>query len=62
MCYAFQFLAEPRLDPAHVVGTFNLFDEAAPEGLACWAFSNHDVPRDVTRWSLSPAALRLQRQ
>ena len=23
---------------------------AAPEGWACWAFSNHDVVRHVSRW------------
>ena len=29
-----------------------------PEGWACWAFSNHDVMRHITRWDMSPAAVR----
>jgi alpha-glucosidase len=28
----------------------NAFAVAAPEGWACWAFSNHDVVRHVSRW------------
>jgi glycosidase len=30
--------------------------EAAPDGWACWAFSNHDVVRHASRWNLTPAA------
>jgi alpha-glucosidase len=25
---------------------------AEPDGWACWAFSNHDVPRHASRWGL----------
>jgi len=59
MCYAFEFLSETRLDAMHAANTLKRLDAAAPEGWACWAFSNHDVPRHATRWQLSPAALRL---
>ena len=50
MCYAFEFLAPQPVTPKHVVNSINAFDAAAPEGWACWAFSNHDVVRHVSRW------------
>jgi alpha-glucosidase len=58
MCYAFEFLAPQRLTPARVVETFNALDAAAPDGWACWAFSNHDVVRHITRWGLSTDAAK----
>ncbi len=58
MCYAFEFLAKDPLTAASVVGVLNRLDAHAPDGWACWAFSNHDVMRHVTRWGLSPAAQR----
>src|SRR5690606_5593907 len=33
-------------------------DLVAEDGWACWAFSNHDVARHVSRWSLSAEAAR----
>ena len=27
------------------------FDQAAPSGWSCWAFSNHDVQRHASRWT-----------
>jgi alpha-glucosidase len=59
MCYAFEFLSKDLLTAARVVEVLNRLDEAAPEGWACWAFSNHDVMRHVSRWNLTPAAKRL---
>ncbi|WP_180903474.1 beta-galactosidase BglA [Martelella soudanensis] len=50
MCYAFEFLAPQPVTPRHVVNSINAFDAAAPEGWACWAFSNHDVVRHISRW------------
>lgn len=50
MCYAFEFLAPDALTPERVVEVQNAFAAAAPEGWACWAFSNHDVVRHVSRW------------
>jgi alpha-glucosidase len=34
------------------------FQEQAPDGWACWAFSNHDVMRHISRWDLSEPAMR----
>ncbi|MGG7516303.1 alpha-glucosidase [Allorhizobium undicola] len=50
MCYAFEFLAPEPLTPQVVADTQAAFRAAAPEGWACWAFSNHDVVRHVSRW------------
>jgi len=58
MCYAFEFLAPDRLTPARVVEIFRALEEAAPDGWACWAFSNHDVARHISRWSLSIEAAK----
>ena len=59
MCYAFEFLAKDRLTAPRVVEVMQRLDRAAPDGWACWAFSNHDVMRHTSRWSLPPAAQRL---
>jgi alpha-glucosidase len=50
MCYAFEFLATEPLSPARVAAVQEAFGRAAPDGWACWAFSNHDVMRHVSRW------------
>jgi len=55
MCYAFEFLAPEPLTPTLVADTQKAFQEAAPEGWACWAFSNHDVVRHVSRWGATVA-------
>ncbi|NGO63833.1 alpha-glucosidase [Rhizobium daejeonense] len=55
MCYAFEFLAPDPLTPARVAEVQQDFAKAAPEGWACWAFSNHDVVRHVTRWGADVA-------
>ncbi|WP_298258018.1 alpha-glucosidase [uncultured Litoreibacter sp.] len=57
MCYAFEFLSPDRLSAQGVVETMTRLEAAAPDGWACWAFSNHDVVRHATRWNLSPQAL-----
>lgn len=59
MCYAFDFLAPERLTADRVQGVFEHLDSAAPDGWACWAFSNHDVQRHMTRWDLTDTAARM---
>ncbi len=58
MCYAFEFLAPDRLTPKRIVETFDALAAAAPDGWACWAFSNHDVVRHTTRWNLTDTAVK----
>src|SRR5690606_18779484 len=50
MCYTFDLLS-PAFSAAHVRGCIEAFEAAAPDGWVCWAFSNHDVMRHVSRWT-----------
>ncbi|WP_299921419.1 alpha-amylase family glycosyl hydrolase [uncultured Pelagimonas sp.] len=52
MCYSFEFLSGDTPTAARVVDVLTKVDEAAPDGWACWAFSNHDVVRHASRWAL----------
>ena len=58
MCYAFEFLAANQPTAARIVEVLQKVDDVAADGWACWAFSNHDVVRHVSRWNLSDAATR----
>ncbi|MEM7319635.1 MAG: alpha-amylase family glycosyl hydrolase, partial [Pseudomonadota bacterium] len=58
MCYAFDFLESRRATADVVAQVFRDLEDAAPDGWACWAFSNHDVQRHASRWGLSDAATR----
>ncbi|GIT92072.1 putative alpha-glucosidase [Jannaschia pagri] len=58
MCYAFEFLAGDLLTAPRVVEVFDKLETAAPDGWACWALSNHDVTRHVTRWNLDEQGAR----
>ncbi len=58
MCYAFDLLSGERPTAASISALFAHLDDVAADGWACWAYSNHDVMRHVTRWSLTPPAER----
>ncbi len=58
MCYAFEFLSPDAPSAPRIAAVLRHLDYSAPEGWACWAFSNHDVVRHVSRWDLTPAATR----
>jgi alpha-glucosidase len=58
MCYAFEFLCAEQPTAARIDEVLTKVDEVAADGWACWAFSNHDVKRHITRWQLSDAAAR----
>ena len=51
MCYSFDFLSPDPLTPARVREIVGNFEEKAPDGWSCWAFSNHDVVRHASRWA-----------
>ncbi|MFZ1682142.1 MAG: alpha-glucosidase [Rhizobiaceae bacterium] len=55
MCYSFDFLSVEKPDAARVRAVVEAFENAAPDGWACWAFSNHDVMRHATRWAADEA-------
>ena len=49
LCYTFDLLGA-EFTPAHFAAAIRAFEETAPDGWPCWAFSNHDVIRHATRW------------
>ncbi len=59
MSYAFELLSGHAPLPASFVAeTFRHLERVAPQGWACWAYSNHDVERHLSRWGLSAASAR----
>ncbi|MDE3121979.1 MAG: DUF3459 domain-containing protein [Paracoccaceae bacterium] len=58
MCYPFEMLQPKRLTAGLVAETFARLAEVSEDFWPCWAYSNHDVIRHVTRWNLSEAAAR----
>lgn len=62
MAYSFETLG-PDFSPKHFRDRLQGFFRGAPNGWPCWAFSNHDVRRHVSRWmhfSQDPNALAKQ--
>jgi alpha-glucosidase len=49
MCYTFDFLS-PVFTAAHFRERIAQFEAIVGDGWPCWAFSNHDIVRHVTRW------------
>lgn len=50
MAYSFELLG-PNYSPDFFRERIETFFRKAPKGWPCWAFSNHDVPRHVTRFA-----------
>jgi alpha-glucosidase len=50
MSYTFDLLS-PEFSADYVRRCVGAFEERAADGWVCWAFSNHDVRRHVTRWT-----------
>ncbi|MEQ1950787.1 alpha-glucosidase [Mesorhizobium sp. CN2-181] len=50
MSYTFDMLG-PDFSAAHVRKCIAAFETSVTDGWICWAFSNHDVIRHVTRWT-----------
>ena len=50
MAYSFAMLG-PDFSVEHFRGCIEGFKTGAPNGHPKWSFSNHDVPRHVTRWA-----------
>ena len=49
MGYSFELLTEES-SPAYIRATVEALEAKMTEGWPCWAISNHDVQRAVTRW------------
>lgn len=54
MGYSFELLTDDR-SAGYIRGTVQTLEEAMHEGWPCWAISNHDVQRVVTRWGRGAA-------
>lgn len=50
MAYSFAMLG-PDFNAEHFRNCIEGFQDGAPDGHPYWSFSNHDVPRQVTRWA-----------
>jgi alpha-glucosidase len=49
MCYTFDLLG-PDFTPSHIRHCVDSFQKQVKDGWVCWAFSNHDVTRHVSRF------------
>ena len=54
MCYTFDLLG-PDFTPTHFRRCVSDFQDNVVDGWVCWAFSNHDVQRHVSRFALTEA-------
>ena len=59
--YNFDFLYAPRLTAPLVRASLSQWSGERGEGWPSWAFSNHDAPRAVTRWTLDGDMARAAR-
>ncbi|MDI7860807.1 alpha-glucosidase family protein [Rhizobiaceae bacterium n13] len=50
MCYTFDLLG-PDFTATHIRKCVSAFQQAVTDGWVCWAFSNHDVMRHVSRFA-----------
>jgi alpha-glucosidase len=53
MCYTFDLLG-PDFTPSHIRHCVDSFQRQVKDGWVCWAFSNHDVTRHVSRFVQDP--------
>ncbi len=53
MCYTFDLLG-PDFTAQHIRRCVENFQKAVTDGWVCWAFSNHDVERHVSRFIAAP--------
>ena len=61
MGYSFELLTEDS-SPAYIRATVEALEAKMTEGWPCWAISNHDVQRAVTRWGGTDADDALAKQ
>jgi alpha-glucosidase len=60
-CYSFEMMGYDYT-PAFFRDRVRAFFAGAPQGWPMWAFGNHDVPRQVTRWAKAGAGDDVARQ
>jgi alpha-glucosidase len=58
MCYTFDLLGV-EFTAEHFRTRIQRFFNASTDGWACWSFSNHDVPRHISRWAAHARDLKV---
>ena len=58
MSYVFDFLSGNDLAAARISEVFDSLHAVAPNSWPCWAMSNHDVVRHISRWNLTDQAAK----
>ncbi|MCR8723952.1 alpha-amylase family glycosyl hydrolase [Frigidibacter sp. ROC022] len=59
MCYPFDLLQPHRPTSEDLAATFRRLEAFDDDFWPCWAYSNHDVVRHISRWDLTPPAARV---
>ena len=55
MCYAFDLLNE-KFGARYIRERLEVYERIVTEGWGCWAFTNHDVMRSISRWGFDDVA------
>ena len=55
MCYAFDLLND-AFSASYIRKRLEVYEQVVVDGWGCWAFSNHDVMRAVSRWRFEDVA------
>ena len=56
MCYSFELLSNIEPTGTQIAEILRRCEDIVDDGWACWAFSNHDVARHISRWNLGREA------
>ncbi len=59
MCYDFDFLSNHEPTGGWIASVLENANLTLKDGWACWAFSNHDVPRHPSRWNMGEQARKV---
>ena len=55
MCYAFDLLSD-KFSAPYIRARLEVYEKIVVDGWGCWAFTNHDVMRSVSRWGFEDVA------
>ena len=55
MCYAFDLLND-KFGARYIRQRMEVYEKIVTDGWGCWAFTNHDVARSITRWGFEDVA------
>ncbi len=55
MCYAFDLMND-KFSAIYIRRRLEVYEKVVSEGWGCWAFTNHDVKRAISRWGFDDVA------